>query len=87
MQDITQGVENSCLPPNEVHMGNLDTGIDIIGSDDISPHYNDGIVDLEESIENLRKLLEIKEKNSLISGASELTSLNYMRFVFAAIES
>ena len=87
MQDITQGVEDSCLPPSEVHLDNLDTGIDVIGSDDISPHYNDGIVDLEESIENLRKLLEIKEKNSLISDASEQTSLNYMRFVFAAVES
>jgi hypothetical protein len=42
--------------------------------DDVSPHYSDGIVDLEASIENLRKLLQIKENNHEIT--SDQSNIN-----------
>ena len=46
---------------------------DFLDKDDISPHYNDGIVHLEKSIENLRKLLEIKQRNC------EQNNMDYVR--------
>ena len=45
--------------------------------DDVSPHYSDGNVDLEASIENLRKLLQIKENNHEI--ISDQTNINLVR--------
>ena len=45
--------------------------------DDVSPHYSEGIVDLEASIENLRKLLQIKENNHEIT--SDQTNINLER--------
>ena len=49
-------------------------------SDDVSPHYNDGITDLESSIENLRKLLQIKENTYELS--SEKTIMNPLMWNF-----
>ena len=48
--------------------------------DEISQHYNDGITDLESSIENLRKLLQIKENNHELS--SDQTIMNPLRWNF-----
>ena len=45
--------------------------------DDFSPAYSDGIVDLEASIENLRKLLQIKENNHEIT--LDQTNINLVR--------
>jgi hypothetical protein len=45
--------------------------------DDVFPHYSDGIVDLEASIENLRKLLQINENNHKIT--SDQTNINLER--------
>ena len=50
-------------------------GNDFTDSNDVSPHYNDGITDLESSIENLRKLLE--ENNHELS--SNQTIMNPSR--------
>ena len=43
--------------------------------EDVSPHYSDGIVDLEASIENLRKLLQIKENNHEITSDRPTSTL------------
>ena len=45
--------------------------------DDVSPHYSEGIVDLEASIQSLRKLLQIKENNHEIT--SDQTNINLER--------
>ena len=50
---------------------------DFIDSDDVSPHYSNGITDLESSIENLRKLLQINENNHELS--SDQTIMNPVR--------
>ena len=57
-----------------------ETNLEFHDEDDISPHYNDGIMDLEESIENLRKLLQIKEKNSVISTEDDHANHNFTRY-------
>ena len=54
----------------------IDTFVD---KDDISPHYDDEIVDLEDSIERLRNLLKLKQGTTDSSCQAEQDNINYMR--------
>ena len=70
--------EKSLNIPDEDHYYKFNSNC--LDRDDISPHYNDGIVDLEESIGNLRKLLQIKQKSCEISYEAEETNVNNVRY-------
>ena len=59
------------------NISDLERDFNITNIDDVSPHYSDGIVDLEASIENLRKLLQIKENNHEIT--SDQSNINLVR--------
>ena len=77
MLNIAQEIQT---PDSEMEIKLLDIpngDNDFYDRDDVSPHYNDGITDLESSIENLRKLLQIKEKNHELS--SDQTIMNPLR--------
>jgi hypothetical protein len=67
MLNIPQEIQTSDSTKVDTEMENKPLNIpqdnDFTDSDDVSPHYNNGITDLESSIENLRKLLQIKENN------------------------
>ena len=59
MLDIPRAVEIS-----ESSIAPCSVDADASNSLEVSPHYSEGIVDLEISIENLRKVLEQKKNDS-----------------------
>ena len=85
MLNNTQEIKDSHSSAEDVGkpinvLNNQGTNLEFHDEDDITPHYNDGIVDLEESIENLRRLLQIKEKNSVIKSVEDQTNPNFTRY-------
>ena len=82
-QEVTQACSPTSDPAEEIRLSgiqNKDAELDFSDRDDFSPHYTDGIVDLEASIENLRKLLYIKMQSDEIAGEVKNTTRNHTRY-------